>query len=54
MVSWNKHHDKKTLVSYSFTVVNYVKEVFRENTQNINIWTDMAHLVNLKISLSFS
>ena len=51
IVSDNKHHDKRTVVPYSFTVFNYVKEVFRENTQNINIWTDMAHLVNLKISL---
>ena len=38
---------------FHIPVVNYVKEVFRENTQNINIRTDMAHLVNLKISLSF-
>ena len=54
IVSDNKHHDKRTVVPYSFTVFNYVKEVFRENTQNINIWTDMAHLVNLKISLSLA
>ena len=33
---------------------NYVKEMFRENRQNINIWTDMAHLANLKISLSLA
>ena len=28
--------------------------MFGENIQNINIWTDMAHLVNLKISLSLA
>ena len=33
---------------------NYVKEMFRENRQNINIWTDMAYLANLKISLSLA
>ena len=53
-VSDNKYHDKKTVVSYLFTVFNYVKEMFGENIQNINIWTDMAHLVNLKISLSLA
>ena len=53
-VSDNKHHDKRTVVPYLFTVFNYVKEMFRENIQNINIWTDMAHLVNLKISLSIA
>ena len=50
----NEHHDKRTVVPYPFTVFNYVKERFRENIQNINIWTDMAHLVNLKISLSLA
>ena len=54
IVSDNKHHDKRTVVPYLFTVFNYVKEMFRENIQNINIWTDMAHLVNLKISLSLA
>ena len=53
IVSDNKH-DKRTIVPCSFTVFNYVREVFRENIQNINIWTDMAHLVNLKISLSLA
>ena len=50
----DKHHDKGTVVPYSFTVFNYMKERFGENIQNINIWTDMAHLVNLKISLSLA
>ena len=50
IVSDNKH-DKRTVVSYLFTVFNYVKEMFRENIQNIDIWTDMAHVVNLKIGL---
>ena len=49
IVSDNKH--KRTVVSYLFTVFNYVKEMFRENIQNIDIWTDMAHVVNLKIGL---
>ena len=48
----NNHHDKTTVVPYLFTVSNYVKEMFRENIQNI--WTDMAHLVTLKISLSLA
>ena len=52
IVSENKHHDKRTVVPYLFIVFNYVKEMFRENIQNINIWTDTAHLVNLKIRLS--
>ena len=51
IVSDNKYHDKRTVVPYLFTVFNYLKKVFREKTQNINTWTDMAHLVNLKISL---
>ena len=50
IVSDNKH-DKRTVVSYLFTVFNYVKEMFRENIQNIDIWTDMAHVVNLKLGL---
>ena len=54
IVSDNKHHDKRTVVPYPFTVFTYVKEMFRENIQSINIWTDMAHLVNLKISLSLA
>ena len=48
----NNHHDKTTVVPYLFTVSIYVKEMFRENIQNI--WTDMAHLVTLKISLSLA
>ena len=40
IVSDNKHHDKRTVVPYSLTVFNYVKEMFRQNIQNINIWTD--------------
>ena len=51
VVSDNKLHYKRTDVPYLFTVFNYVKEIFRENIQKINIWTDMAHLVNLKIGL---
>ena len=43
--------DKRPVVPYLFTVFNYVKEMFRENIQNIDIWTDMAHVVNLKIGL---
>ena len=54
IVSDNKHHDKRTVVPYLLTVFNYAKEMFRENMQNINIWTDMAHLVNLKISSSIA
>ena len=54
IVSGNKYHDKRTVVPYLFIVFNYVKEMFRENIQNTNIWTDMAHLVNLKISLSLA
>ena len=54
IVSDNKHHDKRTVVLYLFTVFNYVKEMFRQNIQNINMWTDMTHLVNLKISLSLA
>ena len=54
IISDNKHHDKRIVIPYSFTVFNYVKEMLRENTQNINIWTDMAQLVNLKISLSLA
>ena len=49
IVSDNKHHDKRAVVPYSFTVFSSVKEMFGENVQNINIWTDT---VNLKISLS--
>ena len=37
IVSDNTHHDKRTVVPYSFTVFNYVKEMFGENIQNINI-----------------
>ena len=51
IVSDNKHHDKRTVAPYLFTVFNCMKEMFRENIQNINIWTDMTHLLNLKISL---
>ena len=51
IVSDNKHHNKRTVVPYLFTVFNYVKEMFRENIQNINIRTDMAHLVNFNRSL---
>ena len=47
-----KHHDKRAVVPYLFTILNYVKEMSRENIQNI--WTDMTHLVNLKISLSLT
>ena len=54
IVSDNKHYDNRTVVPYLFTVFNYVKEMFRENIQNINIWTYMAHSVNLKISLSLA
>ena len=50
----NEHHDKRTVVPYSLTVFNCVKEMFRENKQSINIWTDMTHLANLKISLSLA
>ena len=46
IVSGNKYHDKRTVVPYLFIVFNYVKEMFRENIQNTNIWADMAHLVN--------
>ena len=28
IVSDNKHHDKKTVVPYSFTVFSYMKEMF--------------------------
>ena len=48
----NNHHDKTTVVPYLFNVSNYVKEMFRENIQNI--WTGLAHLVTLKISLSLA
>ena len=51
IVSDNKHHNKRTVVPYLFTVFNYVKEMFRENIQSINIRTDMAHLVNFNRSL---
>ena len=54
IISDNKHRDKRIVIPYSFTVFNYVKEMLRENTQNINIWTDMAQLVSLKISLSLA
>ena len=54
IISDNKHHDKRIVIPYSFTVFNYVKEMLRENTQNINIWTDMAQLVSLKINLSLA
>ena len=30
IVSDNKHHNKRTVVPYLFTVLNYVKEMFRE------------------------
>ena len=42
IISDNRHHDKRIVIPYSFTVFNYVKEMLRENAQNINIWTDMA------------
>ena len=42
IISDNKHRDKRIVIPYSFTVFNYVKEMLRENTQNINIRTDMA------------
>ena len=51
IVSDNKLHYKRTNFPCLFTVFNYVKEIVRENIQKINIWTDMAHLVNLKIGL---
>ena len=54
IVSDNKHHDKRTVVPYSFFVFDYVKEMLRENIQNINICTDMTCLVNLKIILSLA
>ena len=54
IASDNNHHDKRRVVPYLFTVFNNVKEMFRGNIQNINIWTDMAHLLNLKISFVFS
>ena len=50
IVSDNNHHNKRKIIPYSFTVFNYVKEMFRENIQNINTWTDGA-LVDSKISL---
>ena len=31
-----------------------MKELLRENIQKINIWTDMTHLINLKIGLSLA
>ena len=31
-----------------------MKESLRENIQNINIWTDMTHLMNLKRGLSLA
>ena len=49
IISDNKHHDKRIVIPYSFTVFNYVKEMLRENAQNINIWTDMAQLVSLSL-----
>ena len=52
IASDNKHHYKTAVIPYLITVFNYMKEIFRENIQNINIWMDMAHLVNLKIGLS--
>ena len=54
IASDNNHHDKRRVAPYLFTVFNNVKEMFRESIQNFNIWTDMAHLVNLKISFIFS
>ena len=54
IISDNKHHDNRIVIPYSFTDFNYVKEMLRENTQNINIWTDMAQLVSLKISSSLA
>ena len=49
IISDNRHHDKRIVIPYSFTVFNYVKEMLRENAQNINIWTDMAQLVSLSL-----
>ena len=49
IISDNKHHEKRIVIPYSFTVFNYVKEMLRENAQNINIWTDMAQLVSLSL-----
>ena len=49
IISDNKHHEKRMVIPYSFTVFNYVKEMLRENAQNINIWTDMAQLVSLSL-----
>ena len=54
IVSDNKHYDKGAVVPYLFNVFNYVKEMFRENIQNINIWIHMTHLVILKMSLSLA
>ena len=54
IVSDNKHHDKRPVVPYLFIMFNYVKAMFRENIQNISIWTDMTHLDSLKISLSLA
>ena len=51
IASYNKHHYKTAVIPYMITVLNYIKEIFRENIQNINIWMDMGHLVNLKIGL---
>ena len=31
-----------------------MKELLRENIQKINIWTDMTHLINLKIGLALA
>ena len=53
IVSDNNHHDKRKITPYSFAVFNYVKEMFRENIQNINTWRDSA-LVDSKISLSLT
>ena len=49
IISDNEHHEKRIVIPYSFTVFNYVKEMLRENAQNINIWTDMAQLVSLSL-----
>ena len=40
IVSDNKHQDKRTFAPYSFTVFNYVKEMFKENIENIAIGID--------------
>ena len=40
IVSDDKHHDERTVFPCSFTAFNYVKEMFGENIQNLNVWTN--------------